>query len=89
MIYINRRGQGYTETVDEFETRKEAREMIIEYRMADPSARFWMSQRCCRDWAEDIQEAQAEDLVSTEGEIDLDAQVKANHEYNKAQGLIL
>ena len=38
---------------------------------------------------EDILEMQAENLVSTEGEIDLDAQVKANHEYNKAHGLIL
>jgi hypothetical protein len=51
MVYINRKGQGYTETVDQFETRKEAKEMLLEYRTADPSALYYMSQRCCKDWA--------------------------------------
>lgn len=52
MIYINRFGQGVRETVDEFTTRKEAREMLREYRMSDPSARYWVSSRACRDWKE-------------------------------------
>lgn len=52
MFYIQRRGQGYLETVDEFPTRKEAREMLAEYRLSDPSARFYISTRACRAWAE-------------------------------------
>lgn len=50
MIYIQRRGQGYLETVDEFETRKEARAMLAEYRMSDSSAMFYLSGRACRAW---------------------------------------
>jgi len=46
-IYIQRLGQGQRETVDEFETRKEARAMLTEYRMSDPSARYYLSQRPC------------------------------------------
>jgi hypothetical protein len=53
MVYINRLGQGYRETVDEFETRKEARAMLAEYRMSDPSARFWVSSRCCKGWRDE------------------------------------
>lgn len=48
--YIQRRGQGYLETVDEFETRKEAGEMLGEYRMSDPSAYYYVSTRPCRAW---------------------------------------
>lgn len=48
--YINRQGQGYRETVDEFETYKEARAMVAEYRFGDPSARYWVSSRCCANW---------------------------------------
>jgi hypothetical protein len=49
-IYIQRKGQGYLETVDQFETRKEAREMLREYRMSDNSAEFYISTRACKDW---------------------------------------
>ena len=52
MLYIQRKGDGYLETVDEFETRKEARTMLSEYRMADPYAYYYMSSRCCRAWRE-------------------------------------
>jgi len=52
MTYINRRDSHYRETVDEFETRKEAREMLAEYCMADPYADYWLSQRCCKGWQE-------------------------------------
>lgn len=48
--FINRKGNGYTETVDEFTTSKEARAMLAEYRMADPSARHWVSSRPCAGW---------------------------------------
>jgi len=50
--YIQRK-DSYTnqlETVDEFETFKEAREMVKEYRMSDPSATYHISQRACKDW---------------------------------------
>lgn len=49
-VYVNRRGQGYTETVDEFTTRKEARAMLSEYRMVDPSAHHYLSSRPCKGW---------------------------------------
>lgn len=52
-IYIQRLGQGQRETVDEFETRKEARAVLTEYRMSDPSAHYYLSQRPCKDWKKD------------------------------------
>ena len=52
MIYIQRRGDGYLETVDEFEDAKEAREMLKEYRKSDPSAEYDTSSRPCKDWSE-------------------------------------
>ena len=53
MLYIQRRGpDGYLETVDEFDTRKEARAMLAEYRMSDPSAEFYISTRPCKAWKE-------------------------------------
>lgn len=51
-FYINRYGQGVRETVDEFETRKEARAMVSEYRMSDPSAEHYISTRACSNWSE-------------------------------------
>ena len=45
MTYIQRVGDGYRETVDEFESYKEAVAMVKEYRMADPGARFYLSSR--------------------------------------------
>lgn len=50
MIYIQRRDQWQLETVDEFTTRKEARAMLIEYRISDPSAAYYLSQRPCKHW---------------------------------------
>jgi hypothetical protein len=50
-VYVNRKGGGYTETVDQFDTRKEARAMLAEYRIADPSAGYYISGRPCRDWS--------------------------------------
>lgn len=49
-IYIQRRGDGYLETVDEFETMKEAREMIAEYRLSDRSAHYYTSRHPCKGW---------------------------------------
>jgi hypothetical protein len=52
MTYIQRKDQYSLETVDEFTTRKEAREMLKEYIMSDPSANYYLSQRACKDWKE-------------------------------------
>ena len=50
MNYIQRKDQYQLETVDEFETYKEAMEMLAEYRLSDPSAHYYISQRACKDW---------------------------------------
>ena len=50
MTYIQRNGNGQLETVDEFTTRKEAREMLTEYQMSDCSAEYYLSSRPCNDW---------------------------------------
>jgi hypothetical protein len=51
--YIQRKGDGYLETVDEFETMKEARIMLFEYKLSDPYAIYYISSRCCKDWKDD------------------------------------
>jgi hypothetical protein len=48
--YIQRKDGRNLETVDEFETYKEARAMLTEYRMADPSAAHYISSRPCKGW---------------------------------------
>lgn len=50
MLYIQRKDGRDLETVDEFQTRKEARAMLAEYRLSDSSAEFYISQRCCKNW---------------------------------------
>lgn len=55
MIYIQRRDRAQLETVDEFPTYKEARAMLREYRMSDPSATYYLSQRPCKQWRESDQ----------------------------------
>ena len=40
------------ETVDEFETRKEADAAIKEYRMSDPLGVYYISSRACKEWRE-------------------------------------
>lgn len=49
MIYIQRKSS-ILETVDEFETRREAKAALIEYKLADPSAFYYLSTRPCRAW---------------------------------------
>lgn len=51
MLYIQRKGNNQLETVDEFETRKEAKLMLIEYRISDRSADFYISSRACKEWS--------------------------------------
>lgn len=50
MNYIQRRDGRTLETVDQFDTRKEARAMLAEYRQADPYASYYLSGRACKDW---------------------------------------
>ena len=50
MIYIQRKSSTL-ETVDEFESRREAKAALIEYKLADPSAFYYLSTRPCRAWS--------------------------------------
>jgi len=50
MYYIQRKGDGYLETVDQFETYKEADLMLSEYGLSDPSADYYISNRACDNW---------------------------------------
>ncbi len=52
MVYVQRKGDGQLETVDEFETYKEAKTNLAEYRMSDSSADYYLSQRACKDWSD-------------------------------------
>ena len=49
-VYIQRKGSGYLETVDEFDSRKEAKAMLKEYRLSDPMGYFYLSSRACKAW---------------------------------------
>ena len=51
--YIQRKDGKDLETVDEFETCKEAKAMVKEYRLSDSSAYYYISSRCCKHWKED------------------------------------
>jgi hypothetical protein len=55
--YIQRKDRNGVETVDEFETRKEACAMLAEYRLADCSAIYYLSSRPCKAWREASQPA--------------------------------
>jgi hypothetical protein len=50
--YIQRKGQGYLETVDEVQDRREAARLVREYQLADPSGFYYRSQRPCRAWVQ-------------------------------------
>lgn len=52
--YINMKNRdGSRETVDEFDTLREAKEMLSEYRMAFYGENLYLSARCCKNWRED------------------------------------
>ncbi len=51
MFYINYRTSAGVETVDQFDTRKEARAMLTEYVLAyQPGANLYISTRPTRAW---------------------------------------
>ena len=45
MVYVQRKDGKTLETVDQFETWKEARGVIKEYRLSDSSANYYLSSR--------------------------------------------
>lgn len=53
MIYIQRRDSYQLETVDEFDNLKAARAALIEYRISDPTATYYLSRRPCKQWRDD------------------------------------
>jgi hypothetical protein len=54
MYYIQRRSinHNYLETMDEFESHKEANATLHEYQLCDYSAHYYISSRCCKAWRE-------------------------------------
>jgi len=50
MIYIQRKEGSELETVDEFETLKEARAILKEYTISDYSAHYYTTRGACKDW---------------------------------------
>jgi hypothetical protein len=50
MIYIQRKSNGYLETVDAFDNIKEARVMLKEYQLSDRTAEYYLSRRACKAW---------------------------------------
>jgi len=53
MYYINIKQSGNVETLDQFETFKEAKTMLKEYRIASPYYHgAYISSRCTKAWLE-------------------------------------
>jgi hypothetical protein len=50
MYYIQRKDTNGLETVDQFDTRKEAVSMLKEYRLGDTCAYYYLSTRACKAW---------------------------------------
>ena len=50
MVYIQRREGKNLETVDEFPSYREAKINIVEYRISDNSAIYYLSNRACKHW---------------------------------------
>ncbi len=54
MTYINMNTSAGVETIDEFESAKEARKMLREYQLAFHSCPVYLSQRCTQDWRDHV-----------------------------------
>lgn len=48
--YINRKDGRDIETIDEFDTRKEAKKMLSEYLIAFHGGNLYISTRCTKEW---------------------------------------
>lgn len=51
MTYINYNHNGNRETIDEFDNRQDAQKMLDEYRMSDPSGKYYTSRTPCKNWS--------------------------------------
>lgn len=49
--YVQRKEGTRLETVDEFDSKEEARDMLAEYRLRDHSAEYYLSGKPCKAWA--------------------------------------
>lgn len=56
MVYINMKSSYGVETVDEFETMKEARAMVREYNLGDSYNHYYTSSRSTKEWRESKKE---------------------------------
>jgi hypothetical protein len=52
MVYVQRKDSNGLETVDEFDSWKEASKMLKEYRLSDSYAYYYLSTRACKHWKE-------------------------------------
>ena len=50
MFYIQRKDSQSLETIDQFSSFSEAMMMLVEYKLADHSARHYVSRRPCKSW---------------------------------------
>lgn len=50
MVYIQLKSSDGLETVDQFETRKDAKLMLTEYRLSDNLGYYYLSSRACKHW---------------------------------------
>jgi hypothetical protein len=50
VTYINIKSCWGVETIDEFKTYKEGRAMLKEYSLSDSYNKYYLSQRCTKDW---------------------------------------
>jgi hypothetical protein len=50
MFYIQLRSAYLLETVNEFETRKEARAMLKKYQLSNWAGFYYISTRACKNW---------------------------------------
>lgn len=50
MVYVQRKEGKNLETVDCFDTRKEAKTMLLEYRISDSAGFYYLSQKPCKNW---------------------------------------
>jgi len=50
MTYIQYKWGSELETVDQFDTYKEALAMLKEYRMSNSMGHYYLSQRACKSW---------------------------------------
>jgi len=51
-FFINRKDNRQIETIDEFNSSKEAYAMVCEYNLSDPFAQYYVAKHACKAWRE-------------------------------------